>query len=135
MEKANAVQVSTIKKRNYSTTWKRSRKNQHTTSLYNKATKTFPIHAAVRRAQSELFFRLLLKNTVCSPQITAYANFLRGFLREFPNKSSQNFIYQKKFMLIYVGSYSFLLAFDIFILTELNIVSWIILVLKTTDKL
>ena len=26
MEKANAVQVSTIKKRNYSTTWKRSRK-------------------------------------------------------------------------------------------------------------
>ena len=48
MEKANAVQVSTIKKRNYSTTWKRSRKNQHTTSLYNKATKTFPIHAAVR---------------------------------------------------------------------------------------
>ena len=48
MEKANAVQVSAIKKRNYSTTWKRSRKNQHTMSLYNKATKTFPIHAAVR---------------------------------------------------------------------------------------
>ena len=36
-------------------------------------------------------------------------------------------------MLIYVGSYSFLLAFGIFILTELNIVSWIILALKTTS--
>ena len=35
-------------------------------------------HGAVWWAQSELFFRLLLKNTVCSPLQAAYAYFWRG---------------------------------------------------------
>jgi hypothetical protein len=34
-------------------------------------------HAAAQCAQSELFFRLLLKNTVCALQIAAYAYFWR----------------------------------------------------------
>jgi len=34
-------------------------------------------HAAARWAHSELFFRLLLKNTVCAPQSAAYAYFWR----------------------------------------------------------
>ena len=49
-----------------------------------KATSAFSKYAAVRWAQSELFFRLLLKNTVCSPQITAYANFLEGIFTRIP---------------------------------------------------
>jgi hypothetical protein len=36
--------------------------------LYNEATINLHKYGAVRWAQSELFFRLLLKNTVCSPQ-------------------------------------------------------------------
>jgi hypothetical protein len=32
-------------------------------------------HAAAQCAQSELFFRLLLKNTVCALQVAAYAYF------------------------------------------------------------
>ncbi len=36
--------------------------------LYNEAPINLHKYGAVRWAQSELFFRLLLKNTVCSPQ-------------------------------------------------------------------
>ena len=47
-------------------------------------------HAAARWAQSELFFRLLLKNTVCAPQIAAYANFWEGsLLNESPTSQSK----------------------------------------------
>jgi hypothetical protein len=50
-------------------------------------------HAAAWRAQSELFFRLLLKNTVCSSQLAVYANFLRvvSYFKRAPNKISLTF--------------------------------------------
>ena len=54
---------------------------------YNKQANITQSHGAVRWAQSELFFRLLLKNTVRSPQIAAYANFYRVVSEDAPINS------------------------------------------------
>jgi len=58
-------------------------KNEYiqTLSQYKNAAQiNWRAHAATQWAQSELFFRLLLKNTVWALQLVAYANFWRDFL-------------------------------------------------------
>ena len=51
-------------------------------------------HAAAQWAQSELFFRLLLKNTVCPLHQAAYAYFWRvlPLCEEEPNNSMQSWV-------------------------------------------
>ena len=58
--------------------WEREENSNPRTPIYWKTSHSFH-RGAMRWAHSELFFRLLLKNTVCSPLYVAYASFWRGW--------------------------------------------------------